>query len=78
MAGKGNSVADAPSRFSIRVRRLDSFPEQELCWRFRQEVQRCCGQVDVDMLASDDGDNAWVANYRSPSRSVFEGTLPNG
>ena len=28
-------------------------------------------------MASDDGHNAWVTNYRSPSRSAFDGPLPN-
>ena len=78
IAGRDNTAAGALSRFSIRVRDLDPFPERELRWIFRREVQRRCGAIDVDMLASDDGHNAWVADYRSPSRSAFEGPLPNG
>ena len=30
------------------------------------------------MLASDSGHNAWVANFRPPSNSSFEGPLPPG
>ena len=78
IAGKDNAAADALSRFSIRVRGLGPFPERELRWSFRREVQRRCGAIDVDMLASDDGHNAWAANYRSPARSAFEGPLPDG
>ena len=78
IAGKENSVADSLSRFSIRVSGLDPFPEWELRWRYRKEVERPCGSADVDMLASDGGHNAWVANFRPPSRSAFEGPLPPG
>ena len=77
-AGKDNSAADALSRFSIRARGLDPYPDRELRWRFRKEAQRCCGAVDVDMLASDDGRNAWVPDFRPPSNSAFEGPLPPG
>ena len=77
ISGKDNSVAGALSRFSIRVRGLGPYPERELRWRFRQEARRRCGPADVDMLASDDGRNAWVANFRPPSNSAFEGPLPN-
>ena len=58
LAGKHNSVADALSRFSIRARGLDSWPERALRWLFRKEVVRVCGLIDVDMPASDDGRNA--------------------
>ena len=78
IAGKDNSVAGALSRFSIRARGLDPCPERELRWRFRKEVQRHCGAVDVVMLASDDGHNAWVPDFRPPSNSAFEGPLPPG
>ena len=78
IAGTDNAVSDALSRFSIRVRGPDPYPERELRWRFRHEVERRCGPAEVGMLASDDGRNAWGANYRSPSRSAFEGPLPNG
>ena len=78
IAGKGNTVAGAPSRFSIRGRGLGPYPERGLRWSFRREVQRRCGAIDVDMLASDDGRSAWVADYRPPSRSAFEGPLPRG
>ena len=78
IAGEGNSVADALSRFSIRVRGLGPYPEQELRRRFRKEAQRHCGPTDVDMLASNDGRNAWAANFRPPANSAFEGSLPNG
>ena len=68
-----NAAAGALSRFSIRVRGLDPFPERYPRWRFRREVQRRCGPMDVDMLASDDGHKAWVADYRPPSHSAFGG-----
>ena len=41
-------------------------------------MQRHCGPMDVGMLASDDGHNAWVANFRPPANSAFEGPSPNG
>ena len=78
IAGSDNTVADALSRFSIRVRGLDPFPERALRWRFRKEVALRCGEVDIDMMASDDGHNAWVAAFRSPSNSALEGPLPRG
>ena len=78
IAGKDNSAADASSRFSIRARGSGPYPDRELRWRFRQVSQRCCGAVDVDMLASDDGRNAWVPDFRPPSNSAFEGPLPPG
>ena len=71
-------MADALSRFSIRARGLDPYPERELRWRYRKEVEARCGAVDVDMMASDDGHNAWVPNFRSPSNSALEGPLPWG
>ena len=37
-----------------------------------------CGTVDADMMASDDGHNAWAPNFRSPSNSALEGLLPWG
>ena len=33
-------------------------------WRDRKEVEARCGKVDVDMMARDDGHNAWVPNFR--------------
>ena len=78
IAGRDNSAADALSRFSIRVRGLGPYPERELRWRFRKEVKRLCGSADVDMLASDDGRKAWVANSRLPSNSAFEGPSLHG
>ena len=71
IAGKVNSGAGALPRFSIRARGLGPRPERELRWRFRKEVARACGAIDVDMLASDDGRDAWVANPRPPSNSAF-------
>ena len=73
IAGKDNSVADALSRLSIRARGLDPYPERALRWRYRKEVEARCGSVGWDMLASDDGHNAWVPNFRSPSNSAWEG-----
>ena len=32
--------------------------------------------MDVDMMSSDGGSNAWCAEYRPPSDSAFEGSLP--
>ena len=78
IAGSDNSLADALSRFSIKVRGLDPYPERALRWRYRKEVALRCGNVDADMMASDDGHNAWVPVYRSPSNSALEGPLPWG
>ena len=78
IAGKDNSAADALSRFSIRVRVLGPYPDRELRRRFREAAQRHCGPTGVDMLASDDRHNTWVANFRPLADSAFEGSLPNG
>ena len=78
IAGRGNAVADALPRFSIRVRGLDPYPERELRWRYRKEVEARCGAADVDMMASDNGRNARAPNFRSPSNSAPEGPLPRG
>ena len=78
IAGRDNSVADALSRVSIRVRGLGPYPDRELRWKFRCAAQRRRGAIDVDMLASDDGRNARAPNFRSPARSAFEGSLPTG
>ena len=78
VAGKDNSAAGALSRFSIRARCLGPRPERELRWRFRKEVARACGAIDVDMLASDDGRDAWVPDFRPPANSAFAGPLPQG
>ena len=78
IAGKDNAVADSLSRFSIRVRGLGPYPESELRWRRRKEVEARCGAADVDMMASDDGRNAWAPNFRSPSNSALEGPPPWG
>ena len=34
--------------------------------------------MDVDMLANDEGPDAWGSRYRYPVTSAFEGPLPNG
>ena len=46
--------------------------------RDRKEVEARRGKVDVDMMASDDGHNAWAPNFRSPSNSALKGPLPWG
>ena len=66
------------SRFSIRARGLDPYPERELRHKYRMEVNRRCGVIDVGMLASDDGSHAWKPAFRPPSNSAFEGSLPVG
>ena len=55
IAGEDNSVADALSRFAIRARGLGPYPERGLRRKYRAVVNRLCGAIDVDMLASDDG-----------------------
>ena len=78
IAGKRNSVADALSRFTSRVRGLDPYPRREFRDKYRKEVIDRCGNIDVDMLACDDGSDAWVPNYRCPSNTTFEGPPPSG
>ena len=78
IAGGDNSIADALSRFSIRVRGLDPFPECALRWRFRKKVALRCRAADTDIMASDDGRNAWAPAFRSPFNSMLEGFLPWG
>ena len=71
-------MADALSRFSIRARGVGSYPERELRHKYRMEACRRYGGIDVDMLASDDGDNAWGPAFRALSNSAFGGSLPVG
>ena len=78
IAGRGDAAADALPRFSIRVRGPDLYPEREIRRRYRKEVEARCGAADVDMMAGDDGRNAWAPNFRSPSNSALEGPLPRG
>ena len=78
IAGRRNAVADALSRFTIRARGLDPYPRRGLRPKFRQEVVGRCGAIDFNLLARDDGSNAWGPQFRSPSNSAFEGPLPPG
>ena len=77
-AGQRNAVADALSRLTFRARGLDPYPRRGLRPKFRQEVVGRCGAIDFDMLARDDGSNAWAPQCRSPANSAFEGHLPPG
>ena len=64
--GKDNTVADALSRVSIRVRGLGPYPERELRKKVRSEVQGRCGAVFADVMASDDGRNAQGPFFPAP------------
>ena len=78
IAGSDNSLAGALSRFPIKVRGLDPYPERAPRRRYRKEVVLRRGTADADVMASDDGRNAWAPVYRSPSNSALEGPLPWG
>ena len=69
--GKDNTVADALTRVSIRVRGLGPYPERELRKKRRSQVQDRCGAVDVDVMASDEGHNARGPFFRLPSNSAL-------
>ena len=71
ITGKGNAVADALSRFSIKASGGDPYPDRELRSRLRAMVVEHCGPMDVDMRSGAKGLNAWCARPRSPARSAF-------
>ena len=70
--GQVSSRRTAPFFFS------GPYPERELRHKYRMGDNRRCGRIDADMLASDDGFNAWGPAFRPPSNSAFEGSLPVG
>ena len=71
IAGKDNAAADTLSRCAIWVRGLGPYPERELRQKLRKEVIGRRGNIDVDMLASGDGSNAWAQTSGSrPSRPL--------
>ena len=73
IAGRRNSIADALSRFTIRGRGLGPRPNRGLRDNYRIEVIDRCGDIDVDVLACDDGSNARVPYYRCPIESSLRG-----
>ena len=78
VAGRRNSIADTLFRFSIQECGLDPYPRRELRDKYREEVIDRSGDIDVDLLACDDGSTAWVSEYRYPANSAFAGALPPG
>ena len=78
IAGRRNSVADVLPRFTFQVRGLDPYPRRELRPKRRREVVDRRGPIDCDMLARDDGSNAWGPSYRSLPTSAFAGPLSPG
>ena len=78
IAGKYNSVSDSLPRFSGRAQGQDLYLGRGLRSKRRREVGNRCGPMDVDMMANDEGTNAWASRYRPPANSAFEGPLPNG
>ena len=78
ITGRRNAVSGALSRFTIRARGRDPYPRRELRPKYRREVVERRGPINCDMLARDDGSNAWGPSYRSPANAAFEGPLPPG
>ena len=74
IAGKRNSIAYALSCVPLQVCGSDAYPEGESRYKLRQEISERCGVIHVDMLASDDGPNAWGPVFRPPSGSALEGS----
>ena len=69
--GSARSVADALSRFTIKVAGGSPFPERESRGRLRTRVKVYCVWMDVIMIAL-------CQVFRPPSHSAFEGPLPDG
>ena len=76
--GRGDPVADMLPRFMVKAYGVDPYPGREPRSKWRDQVRAACGVIDVDLLASDGGSNAWDTVYRSPANSAFEGPLPDG
>ena len=71
IAGRGYSVADALSRFSIEVAGGGPLSDRDLRSLCGSQAEACSGKMDVDMLASDDGVHAWgslTRRSKAPSR----------
>ena len=71
-------MAVSLTRFSNGARGCDQYSGRELRAKFRREVEARRGRMDVDMMSSDGGTNAWRPVYRPPSNSASEGRLPVG
>ena len=69
IANKDNTIADAPSRFSIKASGGNQFPDREPRPKFCAVATRPWGTTDADMMSDDKGLNA---------RAAFEGPSPRG
>ena len=70
--GEVNVTADALSRMQVQAELRDRHGERCLRKRLFNEILARVPSIGVDGMASDDGHNAQLPDYRSPSRSVFE------
>ena len=76
--GARNGVADALSRFILRARGRDPYPDRQPRGGRRKMVKEERGRMGVDSMASDSGDNPSSKAFRSPPHSAFEAAPPGG
>ena len=74
----GGAIADKLPPFSAQIRGFGPRPERELREKFRSEAQGRWGAFDFDVMARDDGRNAWGPFSRPSSNSAFERPYPPG
>ena len=70
--GEVNVTADALSRMQVQADLRDRHGERCLRKRLFNEIIARVPSIGIDGMASDDGHNAQLPDYRCPSRSVFE------
>ena len=67
-----NVTADALSRVQVQADLRGMHGERCLRKRLFNEIIARVPSIGIDGMASDDGHNAQLADFRCPSRSVFE------
>ena len=70
--GKQNVTADALSRLQAQVQVRDPWPDRTFRKKLFNDLQAAHGPMLRDGFAADDGHNALLADYCSPSHSWFE------
>lgn len=78
VAGAENTIADALSRYTMDMCRIDPHPDRKLRSQWFARIQASTVPFDWDMMAEDDGSNAQLSNFRCPSNSAFEKPYPEG
>ena len=73
--GKFNITPDALSRYFFNTSFRDKCPDRTLRKRLFKMIEKEVGVFTMDGMASDDGHNALVSTFCSPSNPLFEGKL---